>query len=70
MSEDVILHMRTGNENHMMYISSDMKCNRHNLVSFWTIFLLFYSPNNPAKETFEKKKKSPGGISSFSKSLP
>ena len=70
MSGDVILHMCTGNENHMMYGSWDMKCKRQNFVSFWTIFFLFYSPNNPAKQTFEKKKKAPGGISSFYKSVP
>ena len=32
-----------------------MECKRQNLVSFWTFFLLFYSRNNPAKQTFEKK---------------
>ena len=70
MSGDIILHMCTVNENHMMYSSWDMECKRQNFVSFQPLFLLFYSPNNPAKQTFEKKKKAPGYISSFYKTVP
>ena len=29
------------NDNHMMSVSSDMECNRHNFLSFWTIFCPF-----------------------------
>ena len=35
---DIILHLRTKNDNRMMYGSWDMECNRHNFLSFWTIF--------------------------------
>ena len=49
-----------------MYGSWDMKCNRQNFLSFWTIFCLFTPlpppPNNPKNENFEKLKKRPGGI--------
>ena len=34
----IILHMCTINDNHMMYGSWDMKCNRQKFLSFWTIF--------------------------------
>ena len=37
----IILHTFTVNENHMMYGSSDMKHNRENFFSFWTIFCPF-----------------------------
>ena len=37
----VILHMCTVNENHMMYVSWDMKCGRYKFFSFWTIFCPF-----------------------------
>ena len=31
-------------------------------LSFWTIFLHFYPPNNPKNQNFEKMKKPPGDI--------
>ena len=34
----IILHMCTINDNHIMYGSWDMKCDRQNFLSFWTIF--------------------------------
>ena len=37
----VILHMCIINENHMMYVSWDMKCGRYKFFSFWTIFCPF-----------------------------
>ena len=37
----IILHMSTINDNHMMYDSWDIKHNRHNFLSFWTIFYTF-----------------------------
>ena len=52
----IILHLSTTNDNHMMYGSWDMECNRQNLFSFWTIFCPFTE-----KSKFWKKK--PGVIS-------
>ena len=52
--EVIILHMCTINDNYMMYGSWDIKCDRQNFLSFWTIF---YPPNNPEKQNFEKMKK-------------
>ena len=37
----IILHMCTINDNHMMYGSWDIKHDRHNFLSFWTIFCFF-----------------------------
>ena len=34
----IILHMCTTNYNHIMYYSWDIKHNRQNFLSFWTIF--------------------------------
>ena len=39
--EDIILHMCTKNDNHMMYGSWDIE--RENFLSFWTIFCPFTS---------------------------
>ena len=36
----VILHKCTINDNHMMYGSWDVECDRQNFLSFWTIFAL------------------------------
>ena len=36
--EDIILHMCTINDNHMIYGSWDMECDGQNLLSFWIIF--------------------------------
>ena len=61
MSGDIILHMCTINENHVMYGSWDMEHNRH----FFLIldhFLPFYPFNNPEKKFEKKKKKTPGNI--------
>ena len=49
-SEDIIiLHMCTSNNNHTMYGSWDMTCDRQNFLSFWIIFCPFTPslPNNP-----------------------
>ena len=54
--------MCTINENHMMYGSSDMECDRQNFWSFWTIFCTFIPPRNPKNENFEKIKTRPGDI--------
>ena len=37
----IILHICTINDNHMMYGSWDKEHNRHNFLSFWTIFCPF-----------------------------
>ena len=37
----IILQMCTTNDSHMMYGSWDMKCNRQNSLSFWTVFCPF-----------------------------
>ena len=37
----IILHICTTNYNHMMYDSWDMECDRHNFLSFWTVFCSF-----------------------------
>ena len=37
----IILHMCTTNDNHMMHGSWDRERNRHNFLSFWTVFCLF-----------------------------
>ena len=39
-----------------------MERDRHNFLSFWTIFLHFYPLNNPKNQNFEKIKKPPGDI--------
>ena len=58
----IILHICTINGNHMMYGSWDIKHDGHIFLSFWTIFLLFYLPNNPKNQNFDKMKKMPGDI--------
>ena len=57
------LYMSIINENHMMYDSWDMECDRQNFFSFWTIFCSFTSPlNNPKSQNFEKMKHIPRDI--------
>ena len=62
----IILHMYTINENHMMYGSWNMECNRQNFYSFWNIFCPF-APNNPENQNFEKMKKSACRYHNFTK---
>ena len=52
------------NQNHMMYDSWDMDCDRQNFFSFWTTFCPFTPPpiNNPKNQNFEKMKKNPRDI--------
>ena len=66
----IILHMCTTNENQMMYGSWDMKHDRQNFLSFWTVFLPFYLPNNLKNQTFEKLKKKSMEILSFYTCVP
>ena len=62
----IILLMCTINHSNMMYGSWDMKCNRHNFLSFWTIFCPFTippsPPNNLKNQHFQKMNKKPGDI--------
>ena len=51
-------HFTNINDSHMMHGSSDMECNGHNFLSFWTIFLHFYPPNNPKNQNLKKNEKS------------
>ena len=41
LGDIITLHMCTINDNHMMYGSWDMECNRQNLFSFWIVFCSF-----------------------------
>ena len=46
----------------MMYGFWDMKHDRQNFLSFWTIFCPFTLPKKPKTQNFEKLKKIPGDI--------
>ena len=59
--EIINLHKCTINDNRMMYGSWDMKCDRQNILPFWTIFCPFtspHSPKEPTKPKFQKNEKS------------
>ena len=60
----IILPSCTTNSRHMMYGSWDIKCNWHNFLLFWAIFLPFYPApaNNAENLNFEKIKKASRGI--------
>ena len=69
----IILHMCTINDNHMIYGSWDINCNRQIFFVILGNFLLFYPPNNPKNKSFQKKKKKKKKyleISSFYTSVP
>ena len=53
----IILHICTINDYHMMYGSWDMERNRHNFLSFWTVFALLphWQPKNSKFWKNEKK---------------
>ena len=53
----IILHICTINDNHMMYHSWDMECDRHNFLSFWTVFCPFTPAMDPEKQNFHKNGK-------------
>ena len=53
----IILHICTINDNHVMYGSWDMERDRHNFLSFWTVFLTFYPPMDPENQNFPKNGK-------------
>ena len=52
----IILNMCNINHNHMIHSSWDMKRDRQNFLSFWTVFLPFHPPDNPKNQNFEKMK--------------
>ena len=56
------------NENHMMYVSSDIKHDRQTFLSFWTIFCPFTLLTTPKNQNFEKMKYKPGDIIILNKS--
>ena len=52
----IILLICTINDNHMMYGFWDMEHNRHNFLSFWTVFCPFTPHIDPENKNFEKIK--------------
>ena len=57
---DIILHMCTKNENHMMYGSQDKEYHRHNFFSFWTICCCYSPVTTKKNQNFEKLEKTHG----------
>ena len=58
MSGDIfILHLRTANDDHMMYGSSDIKHGRQNVLLFWAIFCLFIPLTTRKIKILKKRKK-------------
>ena len=53
----IISHMYPINDNHVIFGSWDMECDRQNLLSFWTVFCPFYPTNNAKNQNFEKMEK-------------
>ena len=51
---DIILHVCTITDNHIMYDSWDMECHRYSFLSFWTNFCPFTTPPpyGPGKSKF------------------
>ena len=58
----ITLHMYIINDNHIMYGCWDMEHDRHNFLSFRTVFLSFYTLNNPKNQNFLKMKKNTRNI--------
>ena len=50
-------HFTNLNNSHMMYGSSDIECNRQNILSFWTIFCHFTPLTTQKIKILEKWKK-------------
>ena len=55
----IILHICTINDNHMMYGSWDMECDRYNFLPFWVIFCPFTPVKTQKIKTLKKMKKTP-----------
>ena len=58
---NIILHLCPMSGNHMVHDSWDMEHERHNFLSFWTIFFSFYTPNKSENQNHEQIK-TPGDI--------
>ena len=59
----IILHICTINDNHMMYGSWGMeRTNRHNFLSFWTVFCPFTPLWTQKIKIFKNMEKTPGDI--------
>ena len=58
----IILHICTTNDNHMIYGSWDIECERHNFLSFWTVFCPFTSLWTQKIKTLKKMEKIPDNI--------
>ena len=56
LGDITILHMCPSNDNHMMYCSWDMECDRQYFVMA-DYFLHFHHPNNPWKSKFWNNEK-------------
>ena len=50
----IISETCTIKDNHVMYGSWDMECDRHNFLLFWTIFFSFTPLKTPQKSKFSK----------------
>ena len=57
---DIILHISTINDNHVIYGSWDMEHDRQNLLSFWTIFCIFTPLKTQKIKILKNRKKSLG----------
>ena len=57
----IILNIYTINDNHMMYGSWDIECDRQNFLPFWTVFCPF-TPYGTRKLKFWKNEKKPEDI--------
>ena len=58
----IILHMSTIKNNHTMYGSWDMRCDRQNYFVILDQLLSFYPSNNPKNQNFQEMKKTPEDI--------
>ena len=54
----IILHKYIKNNDHILYCSWDMACDRSNLFFFLGYFLPFYPLNSPKTQNFQKNEKS------------
>ena len=54
--------MCTRNEDHIIYGSRNIRCDRQNFQSFWAILCLLTPPDDPENKNFEKTKKIPGDV--------
>ena len=59
---DIIFHICAINDNCMMYGSWDMEGDRHNFLSFWTVFYPFTLPWTQKIKIFKKMGKTPENI--------